>query len=57
MISEGDFKGADLRVDYILVCVGVNVFVLCYFERNKVFRHHIANHFEIGKLLSQEFGY
>ena len=45
-----------MRVNYILVGVDVDVFILCNFEGNEVIRDHIANNLQLGVFLCYELG-
>ena len=43
-------------VNYVLVGVDVDVFILCDFEGNEVIGDHIADNLELGVFLGDELG-
>ena len=45
-VIEEDLERTDLRVDDVLVSVGVDVLILCNFERDEVSRHHITDNLQ-----------
>ena len=42
-VIEGYLKGADLRVDDVLIGVGIDVLILWYFEGNEIVGNHVAD--------------
>jgi hypothetical protein len=46
--SEVDLKGSDMRKDDILIGVGIDILILCYFEGYEMRWYHIANDFQVG---------
>lgn len=55
-VVEEDLERSDLRVDYILVGVGIDVLILSNFERNEVIGDHIADNFQLRVSFGDHFG-
>ncbi|MCB0369263.1 MAG: hypothetical protein KDD45_07350, partial [Bdellovibrionales bacterium] len=55
LLVESNLKGADLWVDHIFICIGIDVFVLCYFEGDKVTGYHVAYNFKLWEVLIDHF--
>lgn len=53
--AEGNLKGSDLRVDHILVGIGIDIFILCNFEGNEVVGHHIPDDFDLRHPMCHHF--
>ena len=54
-VIECDLKGADLRVDDVLIGVGIDVLVLWYFEGDEIVGYHVADDLELRVSLCDHF--